>query len=47
MEVETQILLAADLGYLKPNQTGALLESANDVGRLLNGLLRSLSTRGR
>jgi four helix bundle protein len=45
MEVETQILVAAELGYLKPHEVDALLGRAGEVGRLLNGLLRSLPNR--
>jgi four helix bundle protein len=45
MEVETQILVAAELGYLKANETDALLVDAGEIGRLLNGLLRSLPMR--
>ena len=45
MEVETQILIARDLGYLDQNQSEALLVSAAEVGRILNGLLASLQSR--
>jgi len=45
MEVETQILVAEELGYLKSDQIVALLNRAGEVGRLLNGLLRSLPNR--
>jgi len=45
MEVETQILVAAELGYLKTHETDALLVGAGEIGRLLNGLLRSLPVR--
>jgi len=45
MEVETQILVAEELGYLKSDQIDALLNRAGEVGRLLNGLLRSLPNR--
>jgi four helix bundle protein len=44
MEVETQILIARDLGYLDQNQSQTLLASAAEVGRILNGLLASLPT---
>lgn len=42
MEVETQILLAQELGYLDPDQCAALISSAAEVGGILNGRLRSL-----
>jgi four helix bundle protein len=45
MEVETQILLAAELGYLKPHESDFLLERTAEIGRMLSGLLRSLPIR--
>ena len=42
MEVETQILIAESLGYLKSEQTNLILEKTSEVGRLINGLSRSL-----
>lgn len=45
MEVETQILIARDLGYLEQNQSDSLLSDAAEVGRILNGLLASLPKR--
>src|SRR5271170_1078987 len=41
VEVETQILVARDLGYLEQNQSDSLLTAAAEVGRILNGLLAS------
>jgi four helix bundle protein len=43
MEVETQIQIAENLGYLKKEQTAPLLQSCAEVGRILNGLLTSVS----
>ncbi|HVT90849.1 MAG TPA: four helix bundle protein [Tepidisphaeraceae bacterium] len=43
-EVETQILIAARLGYLDAANTEALLNVAGEVGRLINGLRRSLDS---
>ncbi len=43
-EVETQLLLAQRLAFLTPETTEPLLELTAEIGRLLNGLLRSLST---
>lgn len=45
MEVETQILIARNLGYLDQNQSDSLLADAAEVGRILNGLLASLPSR--
>ena len=42
MEVETQILIARELGYLAADESANLLCSAAEVGRILNGLLTSL-----
>ena len=41
-EVETQLLIAHDLGYLKTDSTQALLDRVREVGRILSGLLASL-----
>src|SRR6266446_2731639 len=45
MEVETQIVMARDLGYLDQNQSDCLLSDTGEVGRILNGLLWSLPSR--
>ncbi|MFZ0277647.1 MAG: four helix bundle protein [Candidatus Sulfotelmatobacter sp.] len=45
MEIETQILVAQDLGYLDKNQSECLLSATAEVGRILNGLLASLPKR--
>jgi four helix bundle protein len=42
MEVETQIQIAQNLGYIKAEQTKELLELCAEVGRILNGLLASI-----
>jgi len=42
-EAETQILICDALGYFKQNEAGKLLAIAAEVGRLLNGLNRSLT----
>jgi four helix bundle protein len=41
-EVETQVIIAERLKYLESNETAKLLSRAGEVGRLLNGLSRSL-----
>jgi len=45
LEVETQALLAGRLGYMEPERTDRLLDSTAEVGRILNGLTRSLSDK--
>ncbi|MBS1787242.1 MAG: four helix bundle protein [Acidobacteria bacterium] len=42
-EAETQILIAGRLKYLEQQQVNVLMELAGEVGRLLNGLSKSLS----
>jgi len=41
-EVETQILIAQQLGYLGDQETNCLLQSSAEVGRIINGLYASL-----
>jgi four helix bundle protein len=41
-EVETQLIIAQNLGYLKESEP--LLEKLHEVARLLNGLVNSLTT---
>ena len=44
MELETQLAISQNLGYLTPAETQPLQERLNEVARLLNGLLNSLTT---
>jgi len=44
MELQTQIQIAQNLGYILKTDAQSLFEAAGEVGRLLNGLLNSLST---
>ena len=44
-ETETFLILAQELGMVTPEQTKPLLSKAADVGRMLNGLKRSLRSR--
>ncbi len=44
-EAETQILICRELNYLKPDKATGLMAMAAEVGRLLNGLAKSLSTK--
>ena len=41
-ELETQILIARKLDYLKESDASGLLELAAEVGRTLNGLIASM-----
>jgi four helix bundle protein len=44
-ELETHLLIAQRLDYLGSAEAERLLNRAGEVGRLLNGLLRSLRTK--
>jgi four helix bundle protein len=41
-EIETQVTIARDLGFLTEIQIQELLKRCGEVGRLLNGLIRSV-----
>ncbi|MGA9567519.1 MAG: four helix bundle protein [Candidatus Korobacteraceae bacterium] len=43
MEVETQIMISERLGYLKPDSAQTLLHETGELGRVLNGLIKSLT----
>ena len=43
MEVETQIMISERLGYLKPELGQTLLHETGELGRILNGLIKSLA----
>ena len=45
MEVETQVLLARELGYLDRDESEDLLSTTTEIGRIMNGLLNSLPNR--
>jgi four helix bundle protein len=45
MEVETQLLIAARLGYLSTDASRVLLRRCSEVGRLLAGLVRAMKRR--
>ncbi len=44
-EVETQLMIAERLGYIKPKQLEELLEQAAEVARLLKGLMKAIEKR--
>ncbi len=41
-ELETQIIIAQNLGYLMENDANYLLSLASEVGRIINGLISAL-----
>lgn len=45
MEIETQILLSEDFGYVEKTQSQKLLQRTAELARILHGLLRSLRIR--
>jgi four helix bundle protein len=45
-EIQTQLRIAQRLGYLTDEQASALREKADEVGRLLNGLIKAFTRVG-
>jgi four helix bundle protein len=46
-EMQTQVELAIDLGYLDRKKGSELMEQGSEVARILNGLLKSLRSNTR
>lgn len=44
-EIETQILLSADLAYLKAEASDELLSELETIGKMLRGLAKSIAKR--
>jgi four helix bundle protein len=44
-ELETQIMLSADLGYLKVEAKDGLLSQLDTIGKMLRGLYKSLEAK--
>jgi four helix bundle protein len=44
-ELRTQIMLAAELGYLQQDESDSLLQTAGDVERLTKAFIRSLEEK--
>jgi len=44
-ELETQLLLAEDLGYLREGQARSLLEATSECSRILHGLISRLNEK--
>ena len=42
IELETQILIAGNLGFLNPKAVAQLSDRSGEVSRLLHGLIKSL-----
>ena len=42
MEIETQLIIARNLGYLREAEASGLSERTSEVGRMLNGLAQSI-----
>jgi four helix bundle protein len=45
VEIETQRLIAKHLKYIAPANAEELLAFADELGRILNGLISSIKTR--
>lgn len=45
MEIETQLLISERLNYVESKRSADLLNRTAEVGKILNGLLRSLSEK--
>jgi four helix bundle protein len=45
VEIETQLLIAKDLKYIQSAKTDVLLAAADELGRVLNGLIASIKNR--
>jgi four helix bundle protein len=43
-ELETQVLISADLGFLVETEAKVLVQTTDEIGRMLTGLVRSLKT---
>lgn len=44
-EIDTQLEVAARLGYVSPEQKGGLDEKLDKISKMLSGLIRSVRTR--
>jgi len=42
VEVETQLMIAQNLGYAAPEESGHLLDKASELGKIMNGLIASI-----
>jgi four helix bundle protein len=44
VEIETQLLISEDLGYLSEKSAQPLLQGAAELGRIINGLIAAIKT---
>src|SRR5580704_5504525 len=44
VEIETQLRIAENLGYLGPKHTRPMFETASELGKVLNGLIASIKS---
>ena len=45
LELETQIFISVDLGYVESRNSEMRLRQTEEIGRMLNGLIRRISNR--
>ena len=45
MELDTHLEVACRVGYMNDEQRRAIQQDLNEVGRLLNGLMRSIKSK--
>ena len=45
LEVQTQLMIARELGYITPQEGEGLLESSDAIGRCLNSLINSIAVK--
>lgn len=46
MELETQIIISEKMGFLQYTSQQLLLTKIDEIGRMLNGLITSLKSKG-
>ena len=47
VEIETQLVISENLTYLAPAETNELMMRTDEIGKMLNAMLRSLSATAR
>jgi len=47
VEIETQLVISENLTYLAPAETNELMMRTDEIGKMLNAMLRSLSAKAR
>ena len=46
MELETHAVIDRELGYLGPEELAAIQSNVEEIGKMLNGLIHALKSRG-